>query len=256
MNSRVPILTYHSVDDSGSVLSTAPLRFRSQMKTLKERGLQVLPLSALAACLRKKEPLPPQSVVITFDDGFKSFYQEAFPILQPLGFPATVFLVPHYVGRSSEWNARLDGMPVLDLLEWGEIEMMAGHGIDFGAHSMTHADLSKRPLEEVREEILRSKAGIEKRLGREVLFFSYPFGALNGEVKAIVKKEFQGACGTRMDYVSMRSDIYELGRIDMFYFSRNSLFRYAGSPAFSLYVAFRKVLRDMALRARSATQTQ
>ena len=107
------------------------------------------------------------------------------------------------------------------------------------------SDFSKLDLTQTRREIFDSKLEIERHLGKQVPFFSYPYGTLNRDTIAIIKEEFHGACSTLMDFVSLDSDIYQLPRIDMFYFSNNSLFDYIGTPVFSLYVAFRAALRSI-----------
>jgi hypothetical protein len=83
------------------------------------------------------------------------------------------------------------------------------------------------------------------------MFFAYPYGSTNTEIKAVVQTGFQGACGTRMDFVKMHSDIYELPRIDMFYFSNNSFFRYVDTLVFSFYCNVRRALRSVSHHRQS-----
>ena len=244
MSIRIPILTYHSIDDSGSVLSTPTHKFRDQMQILQDRRFNIISLKNLINLIRNKQPLSSKTVVITFDDGYKNFYLTAYPILKEFGFSATVFLVPGYIGKTSKWNTTLRGMTVLDLLEWSQIKEMANKGIDFGAHSMTHKALAKLSLEEARQEIIKSKLVIEEHINHDVTIFCYPYGITNSQVKEIVQAEFQGACGTYMGFVGIDSDIYELPRIDMYYFSNNSLLKYIGTPIFFTYVTFRSILRS------------
>ena len=245
MSIGIPILTYHSIDDSGSVISTPALKFREQMQILQDRQFNIIPLNNLVNLMRNRRPLPGRTAVITFGDGFKNFYLKAYPILQEFGYSATVFLVPEYIGKTSKWNTILRGMPVLDLLGWSQIKEMANKGIDFGAHSMTHESLAKLSLEEARQEIVKSKSAIEEHINHDVTIFCYPYGITNSQVKEIVQAEFQGACGTNMDFVSMHSDIYELPRIDMYYFSKNNYSKHIGTPLFSAYITFRNILRSI-----------
>jgi peptidoglycan/xylan/chitin deacetylase (PgdA/CDA1 family) len=245
MNIRIPILTYHSIDDSSSIISMHPHKFREQMQILRDKRFNIISLNNLVNLIRNKQPLLSNTAIITFDDGFKNFYQKAYPILQEFGFSTTVFLVTGYMGKTSMWNANLRGMPVLDLLEWREVREMAAGGINFGAHTMAHQNLTKLPIEEVLREINESKLAIQNNLGQDNIFFAYPYGITNVEIKAAVQAEFQGACGTRMDFVSMHSDIYELPRIEMFYFSNNNLFKYIGTSAFFFYIVFRSSFRNI-----------
>jgi peptidoglycan/xylan/chitin deacetylase (PgdA/CDA1 family) len=214
------------------------------MQILRDRRFNIISLNNLVNRMRNGQPLRSKTAVITFDDGFKNFYLNAYPILQKFGFCATVFLVPGYIGKTSRWNATLRGMPVLDLLEWDEIKEMTNNGIDFGAHSMTHEVLAKLSLEEARREIVKSKLAIQEYLNHDVTVFSYPYGITNSKIRALVQAEFQGACGTRMDFVSMHSDIYELPRIDMFYFSKNNFLSLLGSSFFHFYIKMTNTLRS------------
>jgi peptidoglycan/xylan/chitin deacetylase (PgdA/CDA1 family) len=218
------------------------------MQTLQDRGFMVIPLKNLVESIGQGQSLPPKAVVITFDDGFKNFYSIAYPVLQEFGYHATVFLVPGYLGKTSEWNRELKGLLELDLLDWDEIGEMSDDGIDFGAHTVTHPDFSKLDLAQTRREIIDSKLEIERHLGKQVPFFSYPYGTLSQDALRLVKEEYHGACTTLMDFVTVDSDIYQLPRIDMFYFSNNSFFKHIGTFLFTLYVAFRATIRSARLR--------
>jgi len=162
MGYKVPILTYHSIDDSGSVISTSPDKFRSQMHYLRDKHFNVISLKNVVTNIRKKLPLPPRSIAITFDDGFKNVYNIAYPILKDYGFTATIFLVPGYCGKNNQWDGQPKEIPILDLLDWEEVREMANNGIDFGAHSMTHEVLAKLSLEEACREIVKSKSAIQE----------------------------------------------------------------------------------------------
>lgn len=242
----VPILMYHSVDESRSVVSTPPALFEWQMGWLNEKGYRVLPLSRLVQCIRDGVPLPTRSVVISFDDGFESVYTTAFPILARYGFPATVFVVADYCADKNDWPGQPPTVPRLPLLNWTQICEMARHGIEIGAHSLSHPRLDQLPHARVSREILDSKAQIEERLGHPVNLFAYPYGRQNGQVRAIVRRVFEGACTARPDIVKQDSDLLALDRIDALYVAHPLIFRQLLSSWFPLYLGMRRLLRSAA----------
>jgi len=222
------------------------------MQSLQDKQYNIISLNKMSAFLREKTPLPPRSAAITFDDGFKNVYSLAYPILTEHGYTATVFLVPGHSGKRNRWNGQPKGIPVLDLLDWEEIKEMACIGIDFGAHTMDHPDLSKLSFDQARREILNSKKAIQKHLEKEVPFFAYPYGRYTNEIKALIKDEFSGACSDRFGFLGPESDIYILPRIDMYYFSNHNFFRFIGTSFFSFYIRVRSVLRSMRIKDRSS----
>ena len=179
MESRRAILTYHSLDDSGSVISVAPHLFYRQMEALAASGVKVAPLAELLAT-------PAPAVALTFDDGFHNFAVAAAPVLARFGFPATVFLVSGHCGGSNDWASQWPGIPRLPLLDWDAIRELGRAGFDFGAHTVTHPDLTKLADDRAREEVLSSKRQIEDATGRPVRCFAYPYGAAPAAVRRLV----------------------------------------------------------------------
>jgi peptidoglycan/xylan/chitin deacetylase (PgdA/CDA1 family) len=119
-------------------------------------------------------------MVISFDDGDKSVYQYAFPIMRKYGVRAVVFLVVDYVGRDDSWDMTLTGKRNLHL-SWDEIAEMQDWGIRFGSHTMSHRNLTKLKTEEVIYELVESKRILDKRIG-DTQCISYPFNRANNEV--------------------------------------------------------------------------
>lgn len=215
---------------------------------LANSSFRVVPLTMITDCIRQSQPVPPGLVAITFDDGYKTVYQTAFPLLQELGFAATIFLVTGYCNEKNTWPAYTVRTPVLELLSWSEIYAMAEKSFDFGSHSATHADLSRLSERQILEEIEKSKDEIQRRLGKDPSFFAYPYGICTEEIKSIVRKHFRAACSTDLNYVETNSDIYGLPRIDMYYFSKNNWLRWLDTPVLARYIRFRRRLRLLKTR--------
>ena len=97
---RAAILTYHAIDEADPVLSTPPRRFAEQMRILAESGIRVVDLTELPRVISAKSAGAPV-VALTFDDGLLSVYEHAFPVLVRYGFPAPVFIVSDYCGRTN-----------------------------------------------------------------------------------------------------------------------------------------------------------
>ena len=119
-------------------------------------------------------------VVITFDDGDKSIYHYAFPILKKYGVRPVVFLIVDYIGKEDYWDMTLVGRRSPHL-SWNEIYEMKAWGIEFGSHTLSHRNLTKLPAQEVECELRNSKRLLEERLG-VVNCVSYPFNRTNSEV--------------------------------------------------------------------------
>lgn len=241
----VPIITYHSIDNSGSVISTPPNIFRRQMKHLSESGYSAIPLRELAAMLRNKIAVPKKTVVLTFDDGFKNFRSEVFPILSEYNFSGTVFLVTDFCGKHNDWAGNPDGFPRSELLSWEEIRKLDSYGIEFGSHTRTHQDLTNLTFEKMESEVVESKMAIADQLGRETTTFAYPFGRANAAVRKTANRNFEASCSTDLGKVNARSNLSSLNRIDSYYLSNQRLFAGLETAAFDNYLRLRQAMRHI-----------
>ena len=243
----LPVLTFHSIEDTPSVISFAPRVFLRGLTKLHEHGYQALALAEAAARMGRGDAVPERSVVLTFDDGYKSVYDEAFPILKRYGMSATIFLT---VGtdRAQKSSRRLPTLCGRPMLSWGEIREMARCGMSFGAHTLTHPDLTKLSPDRISMEILESKSIIEDALGLPVACFAYPFGRSNRQSREIVKSHFACAVSDMLGLLSAESDPHAIDRIDAYYLRTDRLFHLLLTDIFPWYVLGRRALR----RARRA----
>lgn len=242
---KVPVLTYHSIDASGSIISVTPEVFRRQMKFLSEAGYNAVSMIDLINSLIEQKPIFPKTVALTFDDGFQNFYTTAFPILEQYGFKATVFLVTDFCGKNNDWADNPPKLPPSKLLSWREIKELNGRGIEFGAHTRTHPDLTRISLSQTEREIVESKAIIEDSLGGAATSFAYPYGKFNRSVRQIAEKNYLAACSADLGKAARTSDFFALERVDAYYLSNPKIFDSLGSKTFEQYLRFRQSLRDV-----------
>lgn len=237
------ILTYHSLDDSGSVISVAPDVFARQMQSLADAGIPVVPLGEL-----RDGPAP--RLAITFDDGYRNLLDHAVPVLERLGFPATVFAVSDWCGRDSGWPSQPPAVPRRPLLDWDALRAMSRGGWLVGSHTRSHPALPQVNDAALEGELADSRARLEQELGVPVRSFAYPYGALDARVRAAAVRHFDLACGTRLGYLDDDADPHDLPRLDMYYFRAVPDLAGLFSAPRRGYVALRALLR--ACRARMA----
>ncbi|MDO8427224.1 MAG: polysaccharide deacetylase family protein [Deltaproteobacteria bacterium] len=183
-----PIFVYHSFDESGSCVSITPSLFREQMEFLKENGYRTLTISEMVKLYKEGSAFPEKSVALTFDDGLENNYTVAYPILRELGLTASIFLAVDYIGKACTWDKKPD-IPDFPLMTWEMAGELGGYGIDLQSHTATHPHLTKLPDAEVREEVRRSKAVIEEKLGKKCEVLCYPYGEFNERVAEITAEE-------------------------------------------------------------------
>src|SRR5215831_1995236 len=210
---RRAILTYHSLDDSRSVISVRPELFVRKMEALAESSVKIVGLGELRSA---EGP----AVALTFDDGFQNFADVAAPVLARHGFPATVFLVTNYCGGRNDWPTQWPGVPRLPLMDWPTISELSRAGVEFGAHTATHPDLARVEEAVAREEILSSKRRLEDATGKTAASFAYPYGSTPAAARRIVEEYFRVGCSTRLGWVTESSRPEALERLDVYYLSR------------------------------------
>ena len=250
MSSHLAVLTFHAIDDQQSVISFPAGLFRRAMAQLSERGFRTLDLLEAVDRLRQGTPLPERSLVITFDDGYRSVYEEAWPVLEHYGMCATIFLTVGERGKTDA-GTRLPPLHGRSMLSWAEIGEMHSAGIAVGAHTLTHVDLTQAPLDQIETEIRQSKRAIEEALGTSVESFAYPFGRLDQRSLAIARQHFACACSDKMGLVSPDSDPHTLERVDAYYLRSDRLFGLVGTGFFRPYVTARSVPRRIRRALRS-----
>jgi peptidoglycan/xylan/chitin deacetylase (PgdA/CDA1 family) len=207
--SKSAILTYHSLDATGSAVSIPAGSFREQMEMLARSRTPVVPLLGVQQ--------HPGSVALTFDDGYRNFFEHALPVLMEYRFPATVFVVTGYCGLHNGWRSRQQRPAHLELMGWRELREAARLGVALGAHTVHHPDLSSLSPDEVEHELRDGRACLEDNIGQAVDTFAYPYGAWNPAVRLAVSRQFRLGCGTALRFVDSRSDPFVLPRIDVMY---------------------------------------
>ena len=182
--SGLRILFYHRVsDDDGDPLAVSPRRFREQMELLAAEGFQVVGLAEGLARLEPGQPTA-RTIVLNFDDGFRDVGENALPVLELLGFRATVFVPTGVIDGTASFPWYSEQPPLLD---WEEIvELDRAGTLRFEAHSVTHPNLLLLSDEGSRWEIGHSKADLEARLGRAVEAFCYPAGLFGDRERRFV----------------------------------------------------------------------
>jgi peptidoglycan/xylan/chitin deacetylase (PgdA/CDA1 family) len=208
------ILTYHSVDDTGSVISIDERAFRRHVEWLVASRIPVVPLARLADV-----PASDDAIAITFDDGLESFGAIAAPLLLAHSLPVTLFVVTDAVGTNNVWPAGGDaGIPVARVLDWDELGRLAESGVTIGAHTCTHPRLEQLAGDRVEREILGSKTRLERELGVRADTFAYPYGSLHPAARDVVAREFRCGVTTRFSDLSPSDDVALLPRLDSYYF--------------------------------------
>jgi peptidoglycan/xylan/chitin deacetylase (PgdA/CDA1 family) len=236
------IVTYHSLDRSGSVVSIAPATFGEHMDALAALGLRGTSLNEAVAHRESSGAWPERTVAITFDDGFANFREEALPVLERHGFTATVFLVSGYIGGRNDWAPPPPGLGDRPMLSWSEVGEIAAAGIEIGAHTRTHPDLTQVPADVAADEIRGSKAEIESRTSRPVSSFAYPFGAFDNPSTALVRTEFRAACTTVLRRAAADPS-HLLPRVDAYYLQDRTAFERAVTGRLDGYLALRRLGR-------------
>jgi peptidoglycan/xylan/chitin deacetylase (PgdA/CDA1 family) len=187
----VPVLCYHKFAKTrGDLMTVTEKAFEEQMRFLKENGYHVLTMDDFFDFLDFKNQIPKKSVVITIDDGWRSAYEIAFPILKRYGYPATMFVYTDFIVGGSK------------AMDWGMVKEMARNGIDIQCHTKSHRPLDKRAesespreyFEAIQRELTESSRIIKGHLGTPVKYLAYPYRDTNNLVIALLEKlGFRGA---------------------------------------------------------------
>jgi peptidoglycan/xylan/chitin deacetylase (PgdA/CDA1 family) len=160
---------YHFVTDEPAAdpldwnLTVTVADFARQVRYLRCAGYYSITLNQLYEAMHAGAPIPEKSVVLTFDDGYRDAYTNAFPLLRSAGFIGTFGIVTDWVGQP-------------DYVNWDQLREMTAAGMDIASHSANHPDLGLTHDWMVRDQLVRSKVALEQQLGIPITFFVYPAG--------------------------------------------------------------------------------
>jgi peptidoglycan/xylan/chitin deacetylase (PgdA/CDA1 family) len=166
----VPILLYHHVGfslQSDNVYYVSPEAFDKEMNLLYQWGYRTISVELLVKAVKEGAELPPKPIILTFDDGSETIYENALSIMQRYNFMGVAYVVYNYVGSRNYMNA-------------DQIRALYAAGWEVGSHSLSHIDLTAHPNRQM-DEIVESRRRLESLLGIPVLSFAYPFGAYDSD---------------------------------------------------------------------------
>lgn len=199
----VPLLAYHQVSNVPEVYSIDPEQFEEHMQYLASHGYTAISLAELFDSRSSARPLPPNPVIITFDDGYTDNCLTALPIMEKYGMKGTVFVIAGQVGQT-------------EYLTWDQIRFMQAKGTEIGSHTYSHIALSGLDQPRLMDELTRSKQVLESNLGKPVDFLAYPFGQYDAAAITGVKQAgYAGACTGEPGQVTAGVDAYKLKRVNI-----------------------------------------
>jgi len=197
------ILMYHYIRDGvdpkkdpiGYGLSVTPQQFEAQLAALSAAGYTGLTMSQYSA-----GQATAKSVMLTFDDGYEDFYTTAWPLLKKYHFTATAYIISGKIGGN--------------YMTWDQLRELHAAGIEIGAHTVNHIDLSKASEAVQHSEIFNSKQTIEAQVGAPVVSFCYPSGKYTATTEALVKQAgYTSATTTHPGSVRPSDDPDALNRV-------------------------------------------
>ncbi len=216
--SEIPILMYHRVADMGPE-ALARYRvtleaFRAQMSWLSQHGYHALGSAELALHLEQRLPFRRQPVLISFDDGYLDFAENAWPILREHELTAEVFIVTGKVGRTADWDAPAElAAPLMDAVT---ISQLSAEGVRFGSHLATHRVASGLATRALAHELLQSRAVLSGWLGSEIRSLAAPYGVSDERLRKLAEECGYSTLLTTEDGVAnLESNAFHLPRIEV-----------------------------------------
>ncbi len=215
---RAPtILMYHGIAQRGERPSRFVLRassLRRQLSWLRLRRRPVLSLDEYVELRERNELPPPNSVILTFDDGYADNAELALPLLRELGQTATVYVISSAVGKANDWDIGvLAGRPVLS---WEQIRELVRGGLSIGAHTVSHPRLNELEPGAAEHEIVSSRDELERELGLPVRHFAYPYGRTSAALQELVERSgFRSGVGIKPGTNGPGVSMWELRRYEV-----------------------------------------
>jgi peptidoglycan/xylan/chitin deacetylase (PgdA/CDA1 family) len=218
-NRQLPVLMYHHVGppqpDSEPSLFVSEERFADHLRFLRKHGYTGIQAADWLGWIKNAQALPSKPVLITFDDAIADLHEHAFPLLEKYGFPATVFVPTNCVGKGNLWNYPL-GYKWRPCLTAEQIQHWAKKGIEFGAHSRNHPDISQLKDDGLEDEVAGSQTDLERITGLPVRTFAYPYGHYNAAAASCVKRHFDLGFTTDEGLNTVDTDRSLLRRVTVF----------------------------------------
>ena len=205
--SGVILLYHHVASETPASTSISPENFKAHLEYLKANDFNVMGLGEMVNALRVRRTLPEKSVAITFDDGYLSIYDTAFPMLNEFGFPFTVFVSTGPIDRAQS-----------NYMSWGNIKEMASAGVTIANHLVEHSYMLDKLqgeaqvdwIERMREEILEAQQTITRHSGQDNKFLAYPYGEYDNDIKSLVEElgfigfaQNSGSAGFSSDFLAL-----------------------------------------------------
>ena len=232
------VITFHSIDDSGHVLSYPQSSLESLLAGLDRLSLPVLTFDDLLS------DETPRGVALSFDDGMQSILTAAMPVLRDFDVPAHLFLTTSTVGQDRRGAGGGEKVSGFEMLSWGEIETLHQSGIRIESHTHSHPDLRELNTEEIETECEAADSVIASALGRRPQYFAYPFGYRNQLARDCVSNRYKAAFSTQLASLDQRQDPFDLPRIDSYYLKGSWIRKNLDSAAAQSYLSLRGSLRS------------
>ncbi|GAP10186.1 predicted xylanase/chitin deacetylase [Bellilinea caldifistulae] len=198
---NVPILLYHRIVDGEAVnrYEVSLENFHLQMDFLRRNGYETITPVQLAKVILKGGELPAKPVILTFDDGYRSIYDLAFPVLNHYGFEGVVYVITGCVGAPTYMNSE-------------QITELFANGWEIGSHTVSHEDLVKNPSH-VYDQIVVSKLYLEKLLGTKELTLAYPYGKADENItRKAARYGYYAGMGLGVSNIHSVETLYFLSR--------------------------------------------
>lgn len=227
------VLTFHSIDDGAGALSYTPADFEVLLATLAAANLPIISLDALLATETTS------GVALTFDDGMRSVFDMALPILRQHRAPAHLFL------HTGAVEGTATGASAYPMLNWDQINRLVEGGVAIESHTHSHRDLRVLSDAGIDAECAMADTLIERHVGRRPQYFAYPFGYCNDRVAERIGARYVAGFTARLGFLSTRTRQSQLPRVDAHYlrgmFARLPL----ATPPVRAYLMCRKLLRKI-----------
>lgn len=233
------IVTFHSIDSSGSVLSYPARRLASLLEALERCGIPVVDLDTLL------HPKNRCGVALTFDDGMRSVLTAALPILQAHSVPSHLFLTTSVVGRTNEWPGQPSFAPIFPMLRWSELETLQATGMRIECHTITHPDLRSLDESALLEELQGADDAIKVNLGRSPTYFAYPYGYSNAHVRALARARYRACLTAELRTLRRAEDAAALPRLDSYYLQTDWIIKDLRSLPSRAYLNMRRLFRRL-----------